>query len=104
MKDYHSIIHTYSGISFKKNCNIFPFFQYNSLLASAEGHRKFKRVLKAWVATNPQYVYWQGLDSLCAPFLYLNFNDEALAFACLQAFIPKYLLGMVSFFFILLQA
>lgn len=68
--------------------------QYNSLLASAEGHRKFKRVLKAWVVTNPQYVYWQGLDSLCAPFLYLNFNNEALAFACLQAFIPKYLLGM----------
>ena len=68
--------------------------QYNSLLASPEGHRKFKRVLKAWVATNPQYVYWQGLDSLSAPFLYLNFNDEALAFACLQAFIPKYLLGM----------
>ena len=63
--------------------------QYNNLLASPEGHRKFKRVLKAWVATNPQYVYWQGLDSLCAPFLYLNFNDEALAFACLSAFIPK---------------
>ncbi len=68
--------------------------QYSSLLASPEGHRKFKRVLKAWVATNPQYVYWQGLDSLCAPFLYLNFNDEALAFACLSAFIPKYLHGM----------
>ena len=63
--------------------------QYNNLLASPEGHRKFKRVLKAWVATNPQYVYWQGLDSLCAPFLCLNFNDEALAFACLSAFIPK---------------
>ena len=28
-------------------------------------------------------------DSLCAPFLYLNFNDEALAYACLSAFIPK---------------
>ncbi|GIY35720.1 TBC domain-containing protein kinase-like protein [Caerostris extrusa] len=37
------------------------------------------------------YVYWQGLDSLCAPFLSLNFNDEALAYACLSAFIPKYL-------------
>ena len=68
--------------------------QYNNLLASPEGHRKFKRVLKAWVAANPEYVYWQGLDSLCAPFLYLNFNDEALAFACLSAFIPKYLHGM----------
>eukprot|EP00095_Tigriopus_kingsejongensis_P010865 snap_masked-scaffold864_size87066-processed-gene-0.0 protein:Tk10865 transcript:snap_masked-scaffold864_size87066-processed-gene-0.0-mRNA-1 annotation:"hypothetical protein CAPTEDRAFT_220004" len=68
--------------------------QYDNLLASPEGHRKFKRVLKAWVSANPQYVYWQGLDSLCAPFLYLNFNDEALAFACLSAFIPKYLYGM----------
>ena len=68
--------------------------QYNHLLASPEGHRKFKRVLKAWVATNPQYVYWQGLDSLAAPFLYLNFNDEALAWACLSAFIPKYLHNM----------
>lgn len=35
-----------------------------------------------------------GLDSLCAPFLYLNFNDEPLAYACLSAFIPKYLHGM----------
>ena len=69
-------------------------FQYNYLLASPEGHRKFKRVLKAWVVTNPQYVYWQGLDSLTAPFLLLNFNDEALAYACLSAFIPKYLYGM----------
>jgi TBC domain-containing protein kinase-like protein len=50
--------------------------QYDELLSSYEGHRKFKRVLKAWVVSHPQYVYWQGLDSLCAPFLYLNFNNE----------------------------
>ncbi|KAJ9583279.1 hypothetical protein L9F63_022375, partial [Diploptera punctata] len=31
------------------------------------------------------------LDSLCAPFLYLNFNNEAQAYACLSSFIPKYL-------------
>jgi TBC domain-containing protein kinase-like protein len=36
-------------------------------------------------------VYWQGLDSLCAPFVHLNFNNEALAYASLTAFIPKYL-------------
>lgn len=65
--------------------------QYDELLSSLEGHRKFKRVLKAWVVSHPQYVYWQGLDSLCAPFLYLNFNNEAQAYACLSAFIPKYL-------------
>ena len=33
--------------------------QYNELLASPEGHRKLKRVLKSWVADNPGLVYWQ---------------------------------------------
>uniref|UniRef100_A0A1Y1JXH6 Protein kinase domain-containing protein n=2 Tax=Photinus pyralis TaxID=7054 RepID=A0A1Y1JXH6_PHOPY len=54
--------------------------QYNELLSSSEGHRKLKRILKAWIYKNSQYVYWQGLDSLTAPFLFLNFNDEGLLF------------------------
>ncbi|KAF5294637.1 hypothetical protein FQA39_LY02769 [Lamprigera yunnana] len=65
--------------------------QYNELLSSGEGHKKLKRILKAWIYKNSQYVYWQGLDSLTAPFLFLNFNDEAKAFACLSKFNPKYL-------------
>ncbi|CAJ1052387.1 TBC domain-containing protein kinase-like protein isoform X1 [Xyrichtys novacula] len=99
--------------------------QYDELLSSPQGHVKFRRVLKAWVVSHPELVYWQGLDSLCAPFLYLNFNNEgrsliffnsavtaeryfllfsflaslhtsvipftALAYACMSAFIPKYL-------------
>ncbi|XP_015605686.1 TBC domain-containing protein kinase-like protein [Cephus cinctus] len=65
--------------------------QYSELLSSGAGHERLQRLLKAWVRDNPYYVYWQGLDSLTAPFLYLNFNDEARAFACLSAFIPKYL-------------
>ncbi|ESO83835.1 hypothetical protein LOTGIDRAFT_132681 [Lottia gigantea] len=65
--------------------------QYHQLLSSPTAHYKFKRVLKAWVVSHSHYVYWQGLDSLCAPFLALNFNHEALAYACLKAFIPKYL-------------
>ncbi|XP_055379530.1 TBC domain-containing protein kinase-like protein isoform X2 [Condylostylus longicornis] len=65
--------------------------QYDELLSSPEGHRKLKRLLKAWVTSHPQYVYWQGLDSLTAPFLYLNFNNEELAFLSLYKFIPKYL-------------
>ncbi|XP_070553007.1 TBC domain-containing protein kinase-like protein [Ptychodera flava] len=65
--------------------------QYDELLSSPEAHAKFKRILKAWVMSNPGLVYWQGLDSLCAPFLYLNFNNEALAFSCFSNFIPKYL-------------
>lgn len=50
--------------------------QYDELLSSPDGHNKLKRLLKAWVTSHPQYVYWQGLDSLTAPFLYLNFNNE----------------------------
>ncbi|XP_076066691.1 TBC domain-containing protein kinase-like protein [Oratosquilla oratoria] len=65
--------------------------QYDELLSSPQGHNKFTRVLKAWVVSHPHLVYWQGLDSLCAPFLYLNFNNEALAYDCLSKFIDKYL-------------
>ncbi|XP_034942372.1 TBC domain-containing protein kinase-like protein [Chelonus insularis] len=65
--------------------------QYSELLSSGAGHQRLQRLLKAWVRDNPHYVYWQGLDSLTAPFLYLNFDNEARAFACLSAFIPKYL-------------
>lgn len=69
--------------------------QYNPMLASPEGHRKLTRVLKAWLALNESNgeVYWQGLDSLAAPFIILNFNNEAQAFACFNLFIKKYLRG-----------
>lgn len=59
-------------------------------MASPQAHQKLKRILKAWVIANPNLVYWQGLDSLCAPFLYLNFNYEELAFGCLTNFVEKY--------------
>lgn len=71
-------------------------------------------------AFHQMFLVISGLDSLCAPFLYLNFNNEgmnefkvkksevnvaaptvspsfavvfftALAYACMSAFIPKYL-------------
>ncbi|KAJ3254744.1 hypothetical protein HDU77_003940 [Chytriomyces hyalinus] len=69
--------------------------QYNELLSSEEGHMKMARILKAWVLSEEgNLVYWQGLDSLMAPFLALNFNDEARAFLCLKAFIGKYFDGL----------
>ncbi|KAJ6668849.1 hypothetical protein lerEdw1_012335, partial [Lerista edwardsae] len=34
--------------------------QYDELLSSPEGHAKFRRVLKAWVVSHPDLVYWQG--------------------------------------------
>ena len=35
--------------------------QYSALLSSPSAHRKFKRILKAWIVSNPHLVYWQGL-------------------------------------------
>ncbi|KAF9363314.1 hypothetical protein BGX34_004420 [Mortierella sp. NVP85] len=68
--------------------------QYNQLMFSPAGHEKMKRLLKCWVEANENQAYWQGLDSCCAPFLTLNFNDEALALACIQLFLPKFLKDM----------
>ncbi|CAG2182893.1 unnamed protein product, partial [Oppiella nova] len=69
--------------------------QYNDLLASPQGHQKLTRVLKAWLQHNEAKgdVYWQGLDSLAAPFVIINFNNESQAFACFNAFTHKYLKG-----------
>ena len=64
--------------------------QYDALIASPDAHNKLKRVLKAWVLSNDNLVYWQGIDSLSAPFVYLNFNNESLAYGCLQNFVQKY--------------
>ncbi|KAG0098866.1 hypothetical protein BGZ93_010019 [Podila epicladia] len=68
--------------------------QYNQLMFSPAGHEKLRRLLKCWVEANEHQVYWQGLDSCCAPFLTLNFTDEALAFACIERFLPKFLKDM----------
>jgi len=65
--------------------------QYNELLSSPEGHNKFRRILKCWVAAHPEMQYWQGVDSLVAPFLVLNFNDEATAYCCMKALVDKFL-------------
>ena len=78
--------------------------QYNDLLASPQGHQKLTRVLKAWLRHNQSKgdVYWQGLDSLAAPFVIINFNYESQAFACFNAFVHKYLKGLSSLYYIIL--
>eukprot|EP00741_Cyanophora_paradoxa_P006219 tig00000114_g6031.t1 len=65
--------------------------QYHPLLASPEGHAKLRWVLKRWVALNPHLVYWQGIDSLAAPFVILNFTHPRRALACLQALVRRQL-------------
>lgn len=47
--------------------------------------------------SNPGLEYWQGLDSLTAPFVAITWhcsNGEALAFALLQRMVRKFLSGM----------
>lgn len=65
--------------------------QYDELLASANGQAKLKRVIKSFLLTHKENTYWQGLDSVAAPFVRLNFDDEAIAFGCYEAFFEKYL-------------
>lgn len=55
------------------------------------------RVLKTWVVSNPTLEYWQGLDSLTAPFVAVTWTDpsaESRAFAMLQRMVRKFLAGM----------
>uniref|UniRef100_A0A0N4ZHR5 TBC domain-containing protein kinase-like protein n=1 Tax=Parastrongyloides trichosuri TaxID=131310 RepID=A0A0N4ZHR5_PARTI len=65
--------------------------QYEELMTSPAAHIQLKKLLKAWLLANPNYVYWQGLDSLAAPFLVHHFNNLPKAFGCLQNFIQRYL-------------
>nr|CDJ90808.1 Serine threonine protein kinase-related and RabGAP TBC domain containing protein [Haemonchus contortus] len=65
--------------------------QYEELMTSPAAHYGLRRLLKAWLISHPQYVYWQGCDSLAAPFLLLHFKRLPTALACLTAFIKKYL-------------
>lgn len=41
--------------------------QYDELLSSPQGHIKFRRVLKAWVVSHPDLVYWQGESASQSP-------------------------------------
>ncbi|MFH4978876.1 hypothetical protein AB6A40_005585 [Gnathostoma spinigerum] len=65
--------------------------QYDELMASPSARSMMKRLLKTWLLSHKQYVYWQGLDSLAAPFLLLHFNNLPVAYFCLSSFTSLYL-------------
>lgn len=51
--------------------------QYHEQLSTPLGHEKLKRILRAWVkCENGKQVYWQGMDSLAACFVTINFHNE----------------------------
>ncbi len=41
--------------------------------------------------------YWQGLDSVCAPFVTLLSTQEALAFACFEQFVSAHLAHLMVY-------
>ena len=61
--------------------------QYHPLLASPDGQAALQRVLRAWLHANPNLTYWQGIDSVLAPFLTAGRFCEARAFCCLNRFV-----------------
>lgn len=45
-------------------------------MSSPMAHYRMKLLIKALlISRKDDFVYWQGLDSLSAPFLILHFND-----------------------------
>ena len=63
----------------------------HAVLSSPAGFDVQNEVLRVWLAANPRYAYWQGLDSLLAPFITLNLDAADRAFGCLQACIDRWL-------------
>ncbi|KAI9175867.1 hypothetical protein H9P43_006231 [Blastocladiella emersonii ATCC 22665] len=66
---------------------------YHPMVASPTGRAALKRLIRAWLAAHPDKVYWQGFDSVCAVFLTLfpSPRDLPVAYACLDAFVARYL-------------
>ena len=65
--------------------------QYHHVLHSERGQANMTAVLSAWVRSDPSHSYWQGLDSVCAPFVATFLDHPAQAFACLQRITSIYL-------------
>ncbi|KAK4475686.1 hypothetical protein MN116_000953 [Schistosoma mekongi] len=70
---------------------------YDPLLASSVGQSVLRRVLLATLLMKPGALdYTQGMDSVAAVFVRICYPDEALASACLNAFLSRKLPGFFS--------
>lgn len=49
--------------------------QYVERLASLDGHVRIRQAVKEWLVLHPSYVYWQGIDSVCAVLLSTRFEQ-----------------------------
>ncbi|CUE61656.1 Hypothetical protein, putative [Bodo saltans] len=65
--------------------------QYDPFLSSPEGQRKLLHVVKAWLATAPTMMYWQGVDSVVAVLLHATNGDEALSLLLLSLMLRRWI-------------
>jgi len=69
--------------------------QYNNTLASPNGQLLLKNILSRWIIENTgKLTYWQGQDSLCAPFVVLFIDNPELAYKGFSKFIERLLPDM----------
>ena len=64
---------------------------YHARLKSKPYPESLRNVLLAWTLAERPRMYWQGLDSICAPLLLLHKCNEAQTFACLEGLISHFL-------------
>lgn len=64
---------------------------YHARLKSEPYPDALRRVLLAWTLAERPRMYWQGLDSICAPLLLLHKSNEAMTFASLERLISTFL-------------
>lgn len=64
---------------------------YHARLKSKPYPEALRNVLLAWTLAERPRMYWQGLDSICAPLLLLHKSNEALTFASLEGLISTFL-------------
>ncbi|KNE62105.1 TBCK protein kinase [Allomyces macrogynus ATCC 38327] len=69
---------------------------YHPVIASPTGQQHLKQLIAAWLAAHPDRVYWQGFDSVCAVFLSQWPADLGMAYACLDAFVARYLSRLLA--------
>ena len=64
---------------------------YHALLKTHPYPQALKNVLLAWTLADTSRMYWQGLDSICAPLILLYKGNESLTFASLEGLISIFL-------------
>ncbi|KAJ1505979.1 hypothetical protein HMI55_001374 [Coelomomyces lativittatus] len=67
---------------------------YSPLIRSSLGQQSIQSLLMTWLKAYPHYVYWQGMDSVCAVLISLYFPHLHLAYGSLVGLVERYFQGL----------